>query len=200
MIFICLLERTPLYVNIYIYIHTQTYFFFHLILLSFNNRKSYYLFSWVQFSCSVMTRPWRPHGMQNARPPCPSPTPKIYSNSCPWFGDDNQSSHSLSSLSPPAFNLSQHQGLFQLVSSSHQEAKVSEFQLQHQSFQWIFRTDSLQDELAGSICSPRDTQESSPTPQFKTVNSSALSFLYSATLTSIHDHWKNHSLDYMDLC
>ena len=44
-------------------------------------------------------------------------------------------------------------------------------------------------------CSPRDSQESSPTPQFKSINSSALSFLYSPTLTSIHDHWKNHSLD-----
>ena len=44
-------------------------------------------------------------------------------------------------------------------------------------------------------CSPRDSQESSPTPQFKSINSSALSFLHSPTLTSIHDHWKNHSLD-----
>ena len=52
-----------------------------------------------------------------------------------------QPSHPLSSLSPPAFNLSQHQGLFQWVSSSHQVAKVLELQLQHQSFQWIFRTD-----------------------------------------------------------
>ena len=44
-------------------------------------------------------------------------------------------------------------------------------------------------------CSPRDSQESSPTPQFRIINSSALSFLYSPTLTSIHDYWKNHSLD-----
>ena len=47
----------------------------------------------------------------------------------------------------------------------------------------------------GSPCSPRDSQESSPTPQFKSINSSALSFLHSPTVTSIHDHWKNHSLD-----
>ena len=58
-----------------------------------------------------------------------------------WVGDAIQPSHPLSSPSPPAFNLSQHQGLFQWVSSSHQVAKVLEFQLQHQSFQWIFRTD-----------------------------------------------------------
>ena len=51
------------------------------------------------------------------------------------------------------------------------------------------------DLLLGSPCSPRDSQESSPTPQFKSINSSALGFLYSPTLTSIHDHWKNHSLD-----
>ena len=57
-----------------------------------------------------------------------------------WVGDTIQPSHSLSSPSPPAFNLSQHQGLFQWVSSSNQVAKVSEFQFQHQSFQWIFRT------------------------------------------------------------
>ena len=48
--------------------------------------------------------------------------------------------------------------------------------------------------------SPRDSQESSPTPQFKSINHWALSFLYSPTVTSIHDHWKNHSLDKMDLC
>ena len=47
----------------------------------------------------------------------------------------------------------------------------------------------------GSPCHPRDSQESSPTPQFKSINSSALSFLYSPTVISIHDHWKNHSLD-----
>ena len=109
-------------------------------------------------------------------------------------GDAIQPSHPLSSPSPPAFNLSQHQGLFKWVSSSHQVAKVLEFQLQHQSFQWKSGTDLLQDGLFGSPCSSRDSQESSPTPQFKS-NSSALSFLYSPTLTSIHDYWKNHRLD-----
>ena len=56
------------------------------------------------------------------------------------------------------------------------------------------RTDFLYDGLVGSPCSPRDSQESSPKPQFKSINSSVLSFLYSPTLTSIHDHWKNHAL------
>ena len=63
-------------------------------------------------------------------------------------GDATQPSHPLSSPSPPAFNCSQHQGLFQLVSSSHQVARVLEFQLQHQSFQWIFRTDFLKDHIS----------------------------------------------------
>ena len=60
-----------------------------------------------------------------------------------WNSDAIQPSHPLSSPSPPAFNLSQHQGLLKWVSSSHQVAKGLEFQLQHQSFQWIFRTDFL---------------------------------------------------------
>ena len=108
------------------------------------------------------------------------------------IGDAIQSSHSLSSPSPPAFNLSQHQDLFQWVSYLHQMAKVLVFPLQHHSFQWIFRTHFLKDWQVRSPCSPRDSQESSLTPQFKNINSSVFSFLYSPTLTSIHDYWKNH--------
>ena len=77
------------------------------------------------------------HGLQHARLPCPSPTPGACSNSCPsnwWYHP------TISSPSPPAFS---HQGLFQWVSSLHQVAKLLEFQLQHQSFQWIFKTDLL---------------------------------------------------------
>ena len=81
------------------------------------------------------------------------------------------------------------------VSSFHQVAKVLEFQFQHQSFQRTLRIDLLYVGLVGSPCSPRDSQESSPTPQFKSISSSALSFLYSPTLTSIYDHWENHSFD-----
>ena len=83
-----------------------------------------------------------------------------------WVDDAIQPSHPLSSPSPPTFNLSLHQGLFKWVSSSRQVAKVLGFQFQHQSFQWIFRTDFLSDGLVGSPCSPRHSQESSPTPQF----------------------------------
>ena len=79
-----------------------------------------------------------------------------------WVSDAIQPSHPLSSPSPPALNLSQHQGLFKWVSSWLQVAKVLEFQLQHQSLQWTPRTDLLQDGLVGSPCSPRDYQESFP--------------------------------------
>ena len=84
------------------------------------------------FSHSVMSNSLQPHGLQHTRLPCPSPSPGC-SNSCP--------SHPLSPPSPPALNLSQHQGLFQWVGSSHQVAQVLE--LQHQSFWWIFRVDFL---------------------------------------------------------
>ena len=101
--------------------------------------------------------------------------------------DAIQPSHPRLSPSPPAPTPSQHQDLFQWLNSSHEVAKVLEFQLQHQSFQWIPRTDPLWDGLVGSPCSPRNSQESSPAPQFKSISSSALSFLHSPTLTSIHD-------------
>ena len=88
---------------------------------------------------SVMSDSLQPHGLQHTRLPCPSPTPGAYSNSVHWVSDAIQPSHPLSSPSPPAFNLSQCQGLFKWVSSLHQMAKALEFQLQHQSFQWILQ-------------------------------------------------------------
>ena len=94
-----------------------------------------------------------------------------------WISNVIQPSHPLLSPSPPAFNLSQHQGLFKWVSCWHQVAKVLKFKLQHQSFQWIFRTELLYDGLVGSPCSPRDSQESSPTLQFKSISFSVLTSL-----------------------
>ena len=91
----------------------------------------------LQFSRSVMLDPLRPHELQHTRPSCPSRTPGVYSTLVHWVGDAIQPSHPLSSPSPPAFNLFHHQGLFQWIGSSHQVAKVLE--LQHQSFQQIFR-------------------------------------------------------------
>ena len=137
-------------------------------------------------SVQLLSRVWLwSHGLQHARLPCPSPMPRAYSNSVPlsWWCHPTISS----SVVPFSSRLQSFPTLFQWVCSSHQVAKVLEFQLQHQFFQWTLRTDFRQDWLVGSPCSPRDSQESSPTPQFKSISSLALSFLYSPTFTSIHD-------------
>ena len=93
--------------------------------------KVYYIisFSSVQFSLSVMSDCLRPHESQHARPPCPSPTPGVHSDSCPssWWCHPAISSSVFPS--PPVPSPSQHQSLFQWVNSSHEVAKVLEFQL-----------------------------------------------------------------------
>ena len=142
-------------------------------------------FSWLAQSCLTLCDP-----MDCSTPGIPvhHQLPEHTQTHVHRVGDAIQPSHPLLSPSLPGFNLSQHQDLFQWVSSSHQVAKVLEFQLQHQSFQWIFRTDFLYDWLVESPCSPSGSQESYPTPQFKCMNSSVLSLLYSPTITSIHDY------------
>ena len=102
--------------------------------------------------------------------------PELAQTHVHWVSDAIQPTHPLSPPSPPAFNLPQHQGLLKWVSSLHQVAKGLEL-LQHQCFQWIFRINLLKDGLVGSPCSPRDSQESSPAPQFKCISSSVLSLL-----------------------
>ena len=111
-----------------------------------------------------------------------------------WVSDAIQPPHALSSPSPTATNPSQHHSIFQRINSSNEVAKVLEFQPQHHALQRNLRAYLLQNGLVGSPCSPRDSQESSPTPQFKSINSLVLSFLHSPTLISIHDHWKNIAL------
>ena len=96
--------------------------------------------------------------------------PEIAQTHVHWVSDDIQQPHPLLSPAPPAFNISQHQSIFQRGSSLHQVARLLKFQLQHQSFQWIFRTHFLCDWLVRSPCSLRDSQESSPTPKFKRTN------------------------------
>ena len=112
-----------------------------------------------------------------------------------WVGDAIQSSCPLSSPSPPAFNLFQHQGRFQWVSPLHQVASFS-FSL------------SPSNEYTGLISFKIDwfdflavqgTLESSPVPQLESISSLAFKFLYGPTVTSIHDDWKNHSFDYTHL-
>ena len=108
---------------------------FHYVVLNHD-------FSLVQFSHSIVSDSLQPHESQHARPPCPSPTPGVHPNSRPLSRWCHPASHPLSSPSP-TLNLSQHQGLFKWVSSSHEVAKVLEFQLQHQSVQSTPRTDLL---------------------------------------------------------
>ena len=125
--------------------------------------------------------------------------PELTQTHVHWVGDAIKPSHPLSSPSPPTFNLSQHQDLFKWVTSLHQVAKVLEFQLWHQSptsgYSGLIsvRMDWL------DLPAVQGALKSSPAPQFKSINSLVLSFLYSPTPTSIHDYWKNHSFDKMDL-
>ena len=97
----------------------------------------------VQFSHSVVSNSFRPCGLQHARFPVHHQLRELIQAHVHQVGDAIQSSHPLLSPSPPAFKLSQYQSLFQWVSSLHQVAKLLEFQFQHQSFQWIFRTVSF---------------------------------------------------------
>ena len=150
-------------------------------------------FQWSQFNCSAMPNSLEPHGLQQARLPCPSLTPRTCSNSCPssWWCHPTISS----SVVPFPFHLQSFpaSGSFQMSQFFTSGGQTTGVSAQHQSFWWIFRTDFLKDGLVGSPRSARDSQESPPTPQLKSIKSLALSFLYSPTLTSIHDHWKNHS-------
>ena len=146
----------------------------------------------VQFSRSVVSDSLRPHELQHARPPCPSPTPGVHSNSHPlilWchpaisssvipfssFLQSLPASESFPTLRmrwPKYWSFS-----FSIIPSKEIPGLIS------------FRMDLL------DLLAVQGTQESSPTPQFKSINFSALSFLHSPTLTSIHDHRKNHNLD-----
>ena len=103
------------------------------------------VFSSVQFSSVTQLCPTLCYPMDRSMPGLPvhHQLPELTQTHVHWVSDVIELSHPMSSPSPPAFNLSQHQGLFQWVSFSHQVAKILEFQLQHQSFQWIFRTDFL---------------------------------------------------------
>ena len=125
-----------------------SWFFNHL-----NHTQNHHQFSSLTQSCPTLCDPMD----------CSTPgfslhhrIPELTQIHAHWVNDAIQPSHPLSPPSPPAFNLSQHQGLFKWVSSSHQVSKVLEFQLQHQSFQWIFRSDFFQDRQVWSPCSPRD--------------------------------------------
>ena len=121
-------------------------------------------------------------------------------------GDAIQPSHPLSSPSPPALNLSQHQGLFQWVSSSYQVAKVLELQFQHQSFHWIFRIDSLRTDLLAvqgtlkSLLQHHNLKASVLKKKKRKHQFFSAQLLYGPNLTSAHGYWKNHTFDSTDIC
>ena len=143
------------------------------------------------FSCPVTSNSLWPHGLQHTRPPCPSPSPRV----CP-------NSYSLYQWCHPAISFSD--ALFSFCSQSFQGT----FPMSH-----LFASDdqntrasasasvlqvNIQCWLVWSYCS-RDFQVSSPAPKFKVINSLAFCLLYSPALTTVHDHWEDYGLDYMDL-
>ena len=138
-------------------------------------------------------------GLQHARLPCPPLSPKVCTSSSvlSWWVHPTISASV--DFSPFAFSLSQRQGLFQWVSSSHQVtqsigASASVLPVNSQAWFPLRLTGLI------SLQSKGLSKESSPEPQFESVNFLALSFVYGPTCTSVHDYWKNLSFDYMFLC
>ena len=148
-----------------------------------------------QFSHSVMSDSLWPHGPWHVRPPCLSPTPRVYSNSCPlsqWCHPTISSSLVPFSSCPQSFPASGSFQMSQLFASGGQSigvsASTSVFPVNTQDwspFAWT----------GGSPCSPRDSQESSPTPQFKNINFSAVSH-QKLTMTNWEDHQSWFSYNY----
>ena len=166
--------------------HPWLYLVFPLLLFSLCAFVFIY-FSSVQFSCSVVSNsvtPWTAAcqaslSITNSR---------VYPNSCPlsgWCHPTISSSLVPFSSCPQPFPASGSSQMSQLFASGGPSIGVS---ASTSVLQWTPRTDLLQDRLVGSPCSPRDSKESSPTPQFKSINSLVLSFLYSPTLISIYDY------------
>ena len=157
-------------------------------------------FSSVQFSHSLMSDSLQPHGLQHTRPPCPSPTPRVYSNSYPlcwWchptisssvipFSSCLQSFPASGSFQKSQFFASRGQSIG--VSAS---ASVLPMNIQDWFLLGLTGLIFLQFKRLSRVFSHTTVQS---------ISSSVLSFLYSPTLTSIHDYWKNHSFDNMDLC
>ena len=148
-----------------------------------------------QMSHSVMSDSLRPHESQHARPPCPSPTPGVHSDSCPsnqWYHPAISSSVVPFSSCPQSLPASESFPMSQLFASSGQSTEVSALAafLPKKSQGWS------PSEWTGWISlQSKGLSRVFSTPQFNSINSLALSLLHSPTLTSTHDHRKNHSLD-----
>ena len=182
-----------MYTYIYVYLYTSIskymYTYIHI-----------YVFSSVQFSRSVLSDSLRPHELQHARPPCPSQTPRVYSNSFPssrWCHPAISSSVIPFSSCPQSFPASESFPMSQLFTWGGQSIEVSAsasvLPMNTQDWSplgwtgWI----SLQSKGLSRVFSKTTVEKH----QFF-----GLSFLHSPTLTSIHNYWKNHSFDEMELC
>ena len=150
--------------------------------------------SWVHFSHSIMSDSLWPHGLEHTRLPCPSSTPRVYSNLCPlgwWWHPIILSSVIPFSSCRQSFPVSGSFKMSQFLVSGGQSIGVSA----SASILPVNIQDWFPLGWTGWI-----SLQSKGLSQFKSINSSMLSFLYSPTLTSIHDYWKNHSLDQIDIC
>ena len=157
-------------------------------------------FSSVQFSRSVVSNSLQPHGLQHAMLPCPSPTPGAYSNSCP----SSQWCHpTVSSSVIPILRLP---SIFSSIRVFSNESVLYIMWSKNWSFSFSISPSNEHSGLISfriawlDLLAIQGTLKSLPTPHFKSISSLALSFLYSLTLTSIPDDWKNHNFDQMDLC
>ena len=149
----------------------------------------------AQFRCSVVSDSLGPDGLQHARLPCLSPTPGACSNSCPssrWYYPTISSSVVPFSSCLLYFPTSRSFPMSQFFVSGRQgigaSASVSVLPMNIQGLFSLGLTSLI-------FLQSKGPQESSPAPQFKSISCAAQNFLYSPTLTSIHDHWKNHSFD-----
>ena len=154
----------------------------------------------VQFSCSVVSYSLRPHGLQHARLPCPSPTPRVYSNSCPshqWCHPTISSSAVPFSSRLQSFPASGSFQMSQFFTSGGQSIRVSALAsvlpMTIQDWFPLGWTGLI------SLLSKEFSRVFSRT-QFKSISYSELSLLYGPALTFVHDYWKNQTFNYKDLC
>ena len=137
--------------------------------------------------------------MQHARFPCPLPSSRACSNHIHWISDAIQPSCPLSSPSPVAGNLSQHQSLFQWVGSSHLVAKVGSFRFSISPSNEYSGLISFRIDLFDLLAVPGTLKSLLQHHRFRSISFLVFSLLYGTTLTSIPDYWKNHNFNYMDL-
>ena len=150
------------------------------------------------FCCSVVSNSLWPHGRQHARLHCPSQPPGVCSGLRPlsrWCHPTVSSCHPLLLLPSifPSIRVFSDQSALRIRWPMYWSISLRF----SPSSEYLGLISFRMDWLDWSPYCPRDSQESSPTPQFKSISFPVLSLLYGPTLTSIHDYWKNHSFDYM---